>query len=254
MPDISVVIPVLDEAENILPLAAELAQTFSGTSWTWECLWVDDGSRDRTGAVLERLTRTDGRHRALVLAAHAGQSVALVAGFTAAHGAIVCTLDGDGQNDPADLPRFVEILQSQNADLVAGFRENRRDDWLKRLTSFVGNSYRNAVTGHRVRDTGCSTRAMKQSALMTIPFFSGMHRFFPTLFQMRGYRVIVVPANHRPRLKGRTKYGIRNRLGAGLLDCFGVLWLSKRTPKYSVVQRAAVVDAEGGRPCGKSSG
>lgn len=252
MPDITIIIPVLNEEENILPLALELTQTFSEMSW--ECIWVDDGSCDSTSANLEQLVRSDERHHALVLEAHAGKSAALHAGCLAAQGTIICMLDGDGQNDPADLSLFIEILQAEKVDLVAGYRLNRQDNWVKRFSSFVGNRFRNAITGHTVRDTGCATRVMKKSSLMTLPFFSGMHRFIPTLFAMNGYRIIEAPANHRPRLRGCSKYGIGNRLGTGLIDCFGVLWLSKKTLTYRISRGTPDVSLHGGHSCRKGSG
>jgi len=236
MTDISVIIPVLNEEENILPLALELTDVFEDKSWKWECVWVDDGSTDRTTDRLEHIANADRRHRYLILEKHSGQSAALRAGFQAARGTIICTLDGDGQNDPADLPVLIEILEYNHADLIAGYRVNRQDPWLKKLSSRIGNTFRSFTTGYTIRDTGCATRVMRKFSLMKVPSFSGMHRFFPTLFVMMGHRIIEAPVHHRPRLKGRSKYGIWNRFGAGLFDCFGVLWLKKRTLTYKVVR------------------
>jgi dolichol-phosphate mannosyltransferase len=240
MTDISIIIPVLNEEENILPLALELTDVFEDTPYKWECIWVDDGSTDRTADRLEHIADEDRRHRYLILEKHSGQSSALQAGFQAALGTIICTLDGDGQNDPADLPVLIELLECNHADLIAGYRVNRQDTWLKKLSSRIGNTFRSFTTGYTVRDTGCSTRVMRKSSLMTLPSFSGMHRFFPTLFVMMGYRIIEAPVHHRARLKGRSKYGIWNRFGAGLLDCFGVLWLKKRTLTYKVVKSSDI--------------
>lgn len=240
MTDISVIIPVLNEEENILPLALELTDVFEDKSWKWECVWVDDGSTDRTTDRLEHIANADRRHRYLVLEKHSGQSAALRAGFQAARGTIICTLDGDGQNDPADLPVLIEILEYNHADLIAGYRVNRQDTWLKKLSSRIGNTFRSFTTGYTIRDTGCATRVMRKSSLMTVPSFSGMHRFFPTLFVMMGHRIIEAPVHHRPRLKGRSKYGIWNRFGVGLFDCFGVLWLKKRTLTYKVVRSSDI--------------
>lgn len=240
MTDISVIIPVLNEEENILPLALELTDVFEDKSWKWECVWVDDGSTDRTTDRLEHIANADRRHRYLILEKHSGLSAALRAGFQAARGTIICTLDGDGQNDPADLPVLIEILEYNHADLIAGYRVNRQDTWLKKLSSRIGNTFRSFTTGYTIRDTGCATRVMRKSSLMTVPSFSGMHRFFPTLFVMMGHRISEAPVHHRPRLKGRSKYGIWNRFGAGLFDCFGVLWLKKRTLTYKVVRSSDI--------------
>ena len=186
MADISIIIPVLNEEDSILPLARELAAAFSGRAWDWECIWVDDGSTDQSRARLAEMSRRDPRHRHLILAKHAGQAAALWAGFSAAGGGIICTLDGDGQNDPADLPLFIDALRSQDADLVTGYRASRQDDWVRKSTSFIGNAARNILTGHVVKDSACAARAMRRAALMRLPFFHGMQRFFPTLFALRG--------------------------------------------------------------------
>jgi dolichol-phosphate mannosyltransferase len=243
MMDISIIIPVLNEVENISPLSREITDIFAHTSWEWECIWIDDGSKDGTPLQLENLFLSDGRHRYLVFEKHAGQSAALLAGFQAARGHIICTLDGDGQNDPANLPSFIEILQSHDAEMIAGYRVNRRDNWIRKVSSAVGNAFQNYLTGKTVKDVGCATRVMKKSSLMTIPFFSGMHRFIPNLFLMKGYRIIEAPAHHRPRLRGYSKYGICNRLGVGLVDCFGVMWLKRRTLSYKVIHSSETTNS-----------
>ena len=240
MTDLSIIIPVLNEEENILPLALEVTDVFKDRSWKWECIWVDDGSTDRTADRLEHITKADRRHRYLILERHSGKSAAMQAGFQAARGTSICTLDGDGQNDPADLPELIELLENTNADLIAGYRVNRQDTWLKKLSSRIGNTFRSFTTGYTVRDTGCATRAMRKSSLMTLPSFSGMHRFLPTLFVMMGYHIIEAPVHHRARLKGRSKYGMWNRFGAGLFDCFGVLWLKRRTLNYRVARSSDI--------------
>jgi dolichol-phosphate mannosyltransferase len=238
MIDVSMIIPVKNEEDNILPLAREVLAAFTGKPYQWECIWIDDGSTDRTLQRLEDLRRTDDRHRFFVFEKNAGKSAADRAGFRAARGDIICTIDGDGQNDPADLPAFIDLLKASEADMVAGYRAVRRDNWVRKFSSLTGNWFRSLLTGYTVRDTGCGTRAMKKSALLTLPYFSGMHRFLPTLFVIMGYRVVEAAANHRPRLTGEAKYGIWNRLGPGFVDCLGVYWLRKRALKYKVVKRS----------------
>jgi glycosyltransferase involved in cell wall biosynthesis len=198
--DASIIIPVKNEEDNILPLAQEVSEAFSGKPYQWECIWIDDGSTDRTRQRLEDLRRMDGRHRYLAFAKNAGQSTALWAGFGVARGPVICTIDGDGQNDPADLPHFIALLQHSKADMIAGYRAVRRDKWVRKFSSKIGNRFRTFVTGFSVRDTGCSTKVMRKSALISLPPFRGMHRFLPTLFVIMGYRVEEAAANHRPRL------------------------------------------------------
>lgn len=234
MIDVSILIPVKDEAENILSVAAEVTAAMSVHSWSWECLWVDDGSADSSPAVLRQLAESDVRHRYLSLETNTGQSAALWAGFKEAGGKILATIDGDGQNDPADIPRLVEMVISGKADMANGYRMRRRDTVVKRLSSRIANSFRNAVTGNTVRDVGCSTRAFRRECVEYLPRFSGMHRFLPTLVAMQGFTLSEIPVNHRPRLRGKSKYGINNRLWVGLLDTFGVWWLRKRSFSYSI--------------------
>lgn len=234
--DISVVIPVKNEAGNIPALSREISAVFAGKPYQWECLWIDDGSTDRTLECLTDLHLSDSRHRYLALEKNMGQSTALWAGFGAARGEIVCTLDGDGQNDPADLPSFIDLLKTSQADMVAGYRSRRQDALIRKLSSRIGNAFRTMTTGFSVRDTGCSTKVMRRSALISLPSFRGMHRFLPTLFVMRGYRVVESAANHRPRLVGDAKYGIGNRLASGFVDCLGVFWLRRRVLQYKIIK------------------
>ncbi len=236
MIDVSMVVPVKNEEESLLPLAREIEAAFSGKSYQWECIWIDDGSEDGTFERIASLCRSDPRHRYLSFARNSGKSAAYWAGFLAARGEIVCTLDGDGQNDPADLPAFLELLKSSGADLVAGYRGTRRDNWLRKVSSRIGNGFRNLLTGKTVRDTGCGTRVMRKSALLTLPVFSGMHRFLPTLFVIMGYHVVEAAANHRPRLTGIAKYGVWNRLVSGFVDCLGVWWLRRRALRYTIAK------------------
>lgn len=196
---------------------------------TYEIVAVDDASRDGSLDELRRLAAGDDRVRVVSLARHQGQSAALVAGWTAAHGEVVVTLDADGQNDPTDAPRLVDLL-SEDPTLagVAGVRTGRLDGPWKLVQSRVANAFRNWITGDRLRDTGCGLKAFRSSALARLPLFDGMHRFLPTLVRMQGGRVTEVPVLHRPRRSGRSKYGMWNRVFRGLRDAFGVRWLARR--------------------------
>jgi len=228
--DVTVVVPVKDEAENVLLLAAELRSALESSPYAWECVWVDDGSADGTGELLRRLAAEDPRHRVRTLDRNYGQSAALATGFSAARGRLLATLDGDGQNDPADLPGMVALLLARDVDLVNGWRARRRDGPIRRLSSRIANGVRNRVTRETVRDVGCSLRVMRRDAVRHLFVFRGMHRFLPTLMRLNGLgRTLEVPVKHRPRLRGTTKYGVNNRLWVGLADLFGVWWLQRRT-------------------------
>ncbi len=228
--DVSLVVPVKDEAENVLLLAAEIRAAMEPSPWSWECVWVDDGSSDATGELLRQLAAEDPRHRVLTLERNFGQSAAMACGFSAARGRLLATLDGDGQSDPADVPGMLALLLAKEADLVNGFRARREDSVVRKLSSRVGNAVRNWITGEQVRDVGCSLRVMRREALAHLFVFRGMHRFLPTLMRLNGVgRTLEVPVHHRPRLRGQTKYGINNRLWVGLADLFGVWWLQRRT-------------------------
>ncbi len=225
---LSIVIPVKDEAENIRELAREIIVVADARRWDWECVWVDDGSTDGTLTILRDLNRVDPRHRYLSFVRNTGQSAALWAGFRAARGRVLATLDGDGQNDPRDLPRLMEVLQSGRWDMVNGYRSKRRDPLSRKVASKIANTFRNCLTGRTVRDVGCSIRVFKAECVADLPRFKGMHRFLPCLAVMQGCRITEIAVDHRPRRYGKTKYSINNRLWVGLIDTLGVLWLRLR--------------------------
>lgn len=226
--DVSVIVPVRDEEASIPKLAEEISEAMGRTGKRWECIWVDDGSTDGTRAALAAVASKHPQHRFLELDGQFGQSAALSAGFERARGSIVATLDGDGQNDPADIPRLLERLERGDVDMVNGVRQKRRDSFLRRLSSRIGNGFRNWVTGERVSDVGCSLRVFRKWCVEGIVVFRGMHRFLPTLARMQGARIAELPVNHRPRTVGRTKYGIGNRLWVGIADTLAVRWMQRR--------------------------
>jgi len=236
--DVSIVIPLKDEVENIEALSQELKAVLDGQSWSWEVIWIDDGSEDGSLALIEDISKKDPRHRYLSFEKNAGQSAALWAGFQASHGRVITTLDGDAQNDPADIPGFVEMVLRDKADMVNGYRAKRRDNLVRKVASRIANGFRNWTTGKTVRDVGCSTRAFKRECVYNLPLYKGMHRFLPTLVARQGFRLAEIPANHRPRLKGKTKYTINNRLWVGLWDSFGVMWLQKRGFHYKIEKQS----------------
>ncbi|MFA7332491.1 MAG: glycosyltransferase family 2 protein [Candidatus Delongbacteria bacterium] len=236
-PDFSLIIPLYNEEESVAALAAEVESALAGLDW--ECLWVDDGSRDGTAGCVRRLATAQPRHRLLRLARNCGQSAALLAGLDEARGRLLGTLDGDGQNDPADLPRMIALQRAGGADLVNGRRAVRRDSWLRRVSSRVANSWRNALTGESVADVGCAIRVFRRECARHLPPFKGMHRFLPTLIRLDGWSLVELEVAHRPRQRGVSKYGVGNRLWVGILDTFGVMWLKRRHAHYQLATEDA---------------
>jgi glycosyltransferase involved in cell wall biosynthesis len=238
-PELSVIIPVFNEVENIAPLWEELDAALGGLGLSAEIVFVDDGSTDGSAEAIRAVMKHDTRVRLLCFAANAGLTAAFHAGYGAARGRIVATLDADLQNDPRDLPLLLAALEG--ADAVVGWRRTRHDPWLKRVSSRVANAIRNRLTGDDVRDSACSLRAMRRECLGAIPPYSGMHRFVPTLLRTAGYRVAQVPVHHRPRRFGRSKFGIRNRALRGLIDLLAVRWMMRRALRYEVREVARPV-------------
>lgn len=235
-PRLSVVVPVFNERENVDPLVNEVIGELDRVGAPYEVLLVDDGSTDGTSERLDAWARDVSRIRVLHLARNRGQSAALCAGWEAARGEYLVTLDADLQNDPADIARLLEWIPRY--DMVVGYRHRRRDSWLRRVSGVVANRVRSAVLGDGIRDTGCSLKLFRRDLVRTMPRFSGMHRFLPLLVQLQGGSVTQVPVNHRPRHAGRAKYNVRNRLWRGLVDLGGVWWLKRRNLDYDVVYEA----------------
>ena len=227
--DLSIIVPVYNEEQNIAKLADEIGTVMRTTSWSWECIWIDDGSTDNTLAELQQLNSRDDYHQVLVLSMNYGQSAALAVGFSQARGKILVTLDGDGQNDPRDIPAMIDRLFEDEADMVNGWRQKRMDSWVKKISSRVANGFRNWVTNEQVQDVGCSLRVFHHKCVDKIPVFKGMHRFLPTLARFGGCtKITEVPVRHRPREHGLTKYGINDRLWVGLIDTLAVKWMKTR--------------------------
>lgn len=228
--ELSIVIPVFQEADSLPVLWQELATVLARLPRRAEIIFVDDGSTDGSADVIRHLAAKDSRIRLLRFAANAGLSAAFHAGFAAARGSIIVTLDSDLQNDPADIERLLAALQ--HADAAVGWRRRRHDSWLKRVSSRVANSIRNRISGDHVHDSACSLRAMRAEVARTIPPYRGMHRFAPTLFRMAGYRVVEVPVNHRARRFGRSHFGVRNRMVSAFVDLLVVTWMIDRRLRY----------------------
>jgi len=229
-PQVSVVVPLFNEEANMPILQSELRAALGDLDH--EIIFVDDGSIDRTVERIENAANV----RVLRFAKNAGQSAAIYAGLQAARGATAVLIDGDLQNDPADIPKLLAEI-SRGADLVCGYRAQRKDTLVKRLTSRVANFVRSRFTKDGVRDTGCTLKAMRRECIGALVPFKGMHRFIPALIRAAGYRLVEIPVNHRPRRFGRSKYGLSNRALRATIDMFGVRWLLSRRLNYKVRDR-----------------
>ncbi|MDP9100090.1 MAG: glycosyltransferase family 2 protein [Verrucomicrobiota bacterium] len=226
-PAVSVVVPLFNEEENVPILQGELTAALSGLDY--EIIFVDDGSTDGT----VRRIAADPRVRLLRFERNAGQSAAMYAGLNSAGGNVAVLIDGDLQNDPADIPRLLAEIE-HGADLVCGYRTQRKDTVIKRITSRIANFVRSRFTKDGVRDTGCTLKAMKRECVAALLPFKGMHRFIPALVKGAGYRLVEIPVNHRPRKFGLSKYGLGNRALRATTDMFGVRWLLSRPLNYKV--------------------
>jgi dolichol-phosphate mannosyltransferase len=229
--EFSIVVPVYNEAGNIRPLVEEICAAMAGRDG-WELLYVNDGSDDGTRGELYRAHADCAALRVLHHARQSGQSSALLTGVRAARAPWIITLDGDGQNDPADIPLMIDRLHLENASptgiMLAGHRTRRRDNWLKRVSSRVANAVRSRLLKDSTPDTGCGLKLFPRELFIALPAFDHMHRFLPALMQRQGAHVLSVPVRHRPREHGVSKYGIHNRLWVGLIDMAGVMWLQHR--------------------------
>ncbi len=220
-PDFSVVIPLFNEEDNIAILQKEIRDALEGKSY--ELILVDDGSNDATVARIGRAPEV----RVLRFQKNSGQSAAMIAGMRAARGPKIVLLDGDLQNDPADIPALLEALDA-GVDLVCGHRVHRKDTLVKRLTSRIANFVRSRFVGDGVHDTGCTLKALRRECVEAIIPFKGAHRFLPALIKNAGYKVAEIPVHHRARQFGVSKYGLGNRALRATLDMLGVRWLQSR--------------------------
>jgi glycosyltransferase involved in cell wall biosynthesis len=232
-PDVSLVLPVYNEEGNLEPLHREIRAALDSGGRSYEVIFVDDGSTDGSPRELARLVAEDPRVRVLRLRRNSGQTSAFDAGFRAARGGVVVTLDSDGQNPPSDIPGLLAAMD-RGADAAVGWRRGRADTAWRKLQSRVANAVRNRLSGETIRDTGCSLKAFRTVYLRRLTLYDGMHRFLPTLVRMEGAKVEEVPVSHRPRRGGTSKYGMWNRVFRSFADLLAVRWMRKRRLDYEV--------------------
>ncbi|MBA2485762.1 MAG: glycosyltransferase family 2 protein [Nitrospira sp.] len=244
----SVVIPIKDERDNLVPLTEQLVKVLESReesrSAPFELLFIDDGSTDGSSEVLDGLAAQHGAVHVFHFDRNYGQSAAFDAGFKQSTGELVMTIDGDLQNDPADIATLLPLIRT--FDLVCGWRKDRHDNLTRKISSRIANAVRSAVTGDRVHDTGCSLKLFRRSVVDKLQLFEGMHRFFPALALMHGFTVAEVPVRHYPRAHGTSKYGVGNRLFKGLYDLAAVRWMQHRCLRYHY--RSALPTSSSSRP------
>ncbi len=233
-PELTVVLPAFNEEESLPQVWSEVSGVLDALGRSAEVIFVDDGSADATPDIVRSFRAADSRVRLIRLAANAGLSAALDAGFARARGRIVITLDSDLQNDPRDIPRMLDALEGYDA--VTGWRQRRDDPWLKRISSRIANGVRNAVTRESVHDSACTLRVLRHGCLSCLPRFRGFHRFVPTLLRMAGCRVLELPVGHRARRFGVSHYGIRNRAFVAFEDLLAVRWMQDRRLRYDATE------------------
>lgn len=233
--DISVVVPVYNEEENLPVLIPQIAEVLRSLKKTYEMIFVDDGSKDRSRQILKEVAEQYPQIRILGFKKNCGETAAGAAGIKEARGRIVITIDADLQNDPTDIPRMLDYLKEY--DMVTGWRQKREDSWVKRITSQIANRIRNSLSGEEIQDSGCTFRAYKRECLRDIKLYKGMHRFLPTLVKMEGYRVIEIPIAHHPRKFGVSKYTTWNRMWRAFVDLLAVKWMKSRHIHYEIEER-----------------
>ncbi|QJB54910.1 glycosyltransferase family 2 protein [Pseudodesulfovibrio sp. zrk46] len=232
----SVVLPVYNEQDNLKILFGELKRAAETTGRPWEAVFVDDCSTDRSLDIIRELAKEHDEVRYVAFAENRGQSAAFCAGFDAADSDIVVTIDSDLQNDPADIPKMLDMFGNE-CEMVIGWRAKRKDTFVKRISSKLANAIRDAIVDDGVHDTGCSLKIMRRELLLKLPRFKNMHRYFPILMKLQGARIKEVKVNHRERNAGVSKYGTLDRALAGIYDLIGVGWIIKRHINYSVKEK-----------------
>jgi glycosyltransferase involved in cell wall biosynthesis len=233
--EISVVIPVYNEEENLPILISQLTEVLEGVGRSYEMVFVDDGSADQSRKILRERASQAPQIRMLGFKKNCGETAAGAAGLKEARGKVIITIDADLQNDPKDIPSMLEYLKDY--DMVTGWRQEREDSWVKRVTSKIANGIRNWLSGEAIRDSGCTFRAYRRECLSNLKLYKGMHRFMPTLVKMEGFQVIEIPIAHHPRKSGTSKYNTWNRMWRAFVDLLAVKWMKSRHIHYDIEER-----------------
>jgi dolichol-phosphate mannosyltransferase len=233
--EISVVVPVFNEEESLPILIPKLIEVLNRLYISYEIIFVDDGSSDKSFMILKRMVSQNPLLHLLRFKENRGSSAVLIAGVREARGRKIVTIDSDLQNDPEDIPKLLEYLD--HYEMAAGWRQKREDPWLKKISSKIANAIRNWLSGEKINDSVCPLRVFKRDCFKDILKFNGMHRFLPTLMKMEGFRVIEVPVSHHPRKFGKSKYNIRNRMWRAFIDLLAVRWMKSRTIQYEIEER-----------------
>ncbi len=234
-PWLTVVIPIFNERDNLHPLTAQTLKALTGQVASFELIYVDDGSNDGSSGLLDQLAEHHPEVRVIHFDHNYGQTAAFDAGFRHARGDVIATLDGDLQFDPADILQLLPL--AERYDLICGWRRDRHDTFVKRLSSRLANFIRNVITRDGVHDTGCSLKVFRRAVIERLALFEGMHRFFPALARMHGFSITEIPVQHYPRAHGQSKYGIGNRVFKSLYDLIAVMWMQKRCLRYDYGKR-----------------
>ena len=232
--EISIVIPVYNERENLVLLDQEITKSIKPLNKNYEVILVDDGSMDGSSELIRVLQEKNSTIRLIRFGHNHGQTAAFAAGFDKARGDIIVTMDADLQNSPSDIPLLLTAIKDY--DVVCGWRHKRNDPWIKKISSKVANSVRNSLSDESIADTGCSLKAFRRECFKDIKLYNGMHRFFPTLMKMEGFSVTQVKVGHYPRIHGHSKYNIRNRLFASFKDLLAIRWMKKRQINYDIIE------------------
>lgn len=235
-PEISVIVPVYNEEENLPILVPQIISVLKPLERKFEIILVDDGSTDNSFNIIKDLSNQHMEIRYIRFKKNTGQTAAFDAGFKGAMGDIIVTLDSDLQNDPRDIPKLLSYIPDY--DVVCGWRANRKDSFVKKLSSRIANNFRNLLTKDLIHDTGCSLKVYKHELIKKIKLYRGMHRFLPTLLLMEGARLVEVKVSHAQRKFGKSKYNIKNRLFSGLYDLLAVRWMQKRKLDYVISERS----------------
>lgn len=231
-PQVSIVIPVYNEVDNITPLASAITEAMEKAGYEYEVIFVDDGSTDGSYEMLKKTSQEFPNLRTVKFKFNCGETAALDGGFKSAKGRYVVSMDADLQNDPNDIPMMLEKLK--DFDMVCGWRHERNDPWIKRISSTVANSIRNKLSDENIQDVG-TIKAYRRECLDKIKMFKGMHRFLPTLFKIEGFTVTEVKVRHHPRKFGESKYNVMNRMFVSFVDLLAVRWMKKRRLDYEIL-------------------